>query len=181
MEKQNAVYTITENQSPEEARREHVMLVARNVAAGAAAALFLASFALADIHKLLRAAAYFLCRDPRPDGRLPAEGSAEGTFHGLLLWPPVHIARFELSARGVRLPSGNRGSAVDFRKKRCNLPGRCGHRPLQSLGEFALPCKFPTQSVFTAITKMQLLSNSVYRNRRRVVQPRRVRSCVRRD
>ena len=27
MEKQNAVYTITENQSPEEARREHVMLV----------------------------------------------------------------------------------------------------------------------------------------------------------
>ena len=34
MEKQNAVYTITENQSPEEARREHVMLVARNVAAG---------------------------------------------------------------------------------------------------------------------------------------------------
>ena len=30
MEKQNAVYTITENQSPEEARREHVMLVARN-------------------------------------------------------------------------------------------------------------------------------------------------------
>ena len=56
MEKQNAVYTITENQSPEEARREHVMLVARNVAA----ALFLASFALADIHKLLRAAAYFL-------------------------------------------------------------------------------------------------------------------------
>ena len=37
MEKQNAVYTITENQS-EEARREHVMLVARNVAAGAAAA-----------------------------------------------------------------------------------------------------------------------------------------------
>ena len=54
MEKQNAVYTITENQSPEEARREHVMLVARNVAAGAA------SFARADIHKLLRAAAYFL-------------------------------------------------------------------------------------------------------------------------
>ena len=60
MEEQNAVYTITENQSPEEARREHVMLVARNVAAGAAAALFLASFALADIHKLLRAAAFFL-------------------------------------------------------------------------------------------------------------------------
>ena len=45
MEKKNAVYTITEDQSPEEARREHVML---------------ASFALADIHKLLRAAAYFL-------------------------------------------------------------------------------------------------------------------------
>lgn len=33
--------------------------VARNLAAGAAAALFLASFALADIHKLLRAIAYF--------------------------------------------------------------------------------------------------------------------------
>lgn len=36
------------------------MLVVRNLAAGAAAVLFLASFALADIHKLLRAAAYFL-------------------------------------------------------------------------------------------------------------------------
>ena len=57
MEKKNAVYTITEDQSPEEARREHVMLVVRNLAA---AVLFLASFALADIHKLLRAAAYFL-------------------------------------------------------------------------------------------------------------------------
>ncbi len=55
MEKKNAVYTITEDQSPEEARREHVMLVVRNLAAGAAAVLFLASFALADIHKLLRA------------------------------------------------------------------------------------------------------------------------------
>ena len=52
MEKKNAVYTITEDQSPEEARREHVMLVVRNLAAGAAAVLFLASFALADIHKL---------------------------------------------------------------------------------------------------------------------------------
>ena len=49
MEKKNAVYTITEDQSPEEARREHVMLVVRNLAAGAAAVLFLASFALADI------------------------------------------------------------------------------------------------------------------------------------
>ena len=29
MEKKNAVYTITEDQSPEEARREHVMLVVR--------------------------------------------------------------------------------------------------------------------------------------------------------
>ena len=56
MEKKNAVYTITEDQSPEEARREHVMLVVRNLAAGAAAVLFLASFALADIHKLLRSA-----------------------------------------------------------------------------------------------------------------------------
>ncbi|MEI3063481.1 MAG: hypothetical protein V8S99_01510 [Oscillospiraceae bacterium] len=35
------------------------LLVARNLAAGAAAAFFLASFALADIHKLLRAIAYF--------------------------------------------------------------------------------------------------------------------------
>ena len=33
MEKKNAVYTITEDQSPEEARREHVMLVVRNLAA----------------------------------------------------------------------------------------------------------------------------------------------------
>ena len=57
MEKKNAVYTIMEEQSPEEARREHILLIARNFAA---AVLFLASFALADIHKLLRAAAYFL-------------------------------------------------------------------------------------------------------------------------
>ena len=57
MEKKNAVYTIMEEQSPEEARREHILLIARNFAAGAAAVLFLA---LADIHKLLRAAAYFL-------------------------------------------------------------------------------------------------------------------------
>jgi len=56
MEKKNAVYTIMEEQSPEEARREHILLIARNFAAGAAAVLF----ALADIHKLLRAAAYFL-------------------------------------------------------------------------------------------------------------------------
>ena len=41
---------------PELSRRRDV---ARNLAAGAAAALFLASFALADIHKLLRAIAYF--------------------------------------------------------------------------------------------------------------------------
>lgn len=59
MERKNAVYTIAEERSAEEARREHVLLVARNLAAGAAAALFLASFALADIHKLLRAIAYF--------------------------------------------------------------------------------------------------------------------------
>ena len=52
MERKNAVYTIAEERSAEEARREHVL-------AGAAAALFLASFALADIHKLLRAIAYF--------------------------------------------------------------------------------------------------------------------------
>ena len=64
MEKKNAVYTITEDQSPEEARREHVMLVVRNLAAGAAAVLFLASFALADIHKLLRV----------PPRRLPERG-----------------------------------------------------------------------------------------------------------
>lgn len=51
MEKKNAVYTIMEEQSPEEARREHILLIARNFAAGAAAVLFLASFALADIHK----------------------------------------------------------------------------------------------------------------------------------
>ena len=42
MEKKNAVYTITEDQSPEEARREHILLIARNFAAGAAAVLFLA-------------------------------------------------------------------------------------------------------------------------------------------
>ena len=59
MEKKNAVYTITEDQSPEEARREHILLIARNFAAGAAAVLFLASFALADIHKFLGAGAYF--------------------------------------------------------------------------------------------------------------------------
>lgn len=59
MERKNAVYTIAEERSAEEARREHVLLVARNLAAGAAAALFLASFALADIHKLLRAIAHF--------------------------------------------------------------------------------------------------------------------------
>ena len=93
MEKKNAVYTIMEEQSPEEARREHILLIARNFAAGAAAVLFLASFALADIHKLLRAAAY-----SRPDGWFPAEGSAEGAVHGLLLRPAVHIARAELPA-----------------------------------------------------------------------------------
>ena len=49
MEKKNAVYTIMEEQSPEEARREHILLIARNFAAGAAAVLFLASFALAHI------------------------------------------------------------------------------------------------------------------------------------
>ena len=50
-----------------------------------------------------------------------------------------------------------------------NFPvGRCGHRPLQSLGEFVLLCKFRTQGVFTADVESQLLPNSVYRNRRRV-------------
>ena len=38
MERKNAVYTIAEERSAEEARREHVLLVARNLAAGAAAA-----------------------------------------------------------------------------------------------------------------------------------------------
>ena len=37
MERKNAVYTIAEERSAEEARREHVLLVARNLAAGAAA------------------------------------------------------------------------------------------------------------------------------------------------
>lgn len=104
MEKKNAVYTIMEEQSPEEARREHILLIARNFAAGAAAVLFLASFALADIHKLLRAAAYFLGAGAYfaeilvlTDG-LPAEGPAEGAVHGLLLRPAVHIARAELPA-----------------------------------------------------------------------------------
>ena len=69
MEKKNAVYTIMEEQSPEEARREHILLIARNFAAGAAAVLFLASFALADIHKLLRAAAYFLGAGAYSGGR----------------------------------------------------------------------------------------------------------------
>ena len=39
MEKKNAVYTIMEEQSPEEARREHILLIAHNFAAGAAAVL----------------------------------------------------------------------------------------------------------------------------------------------
>ena len=34
MERKNAVYTIVEERSAEEARREHVLLVARNLAAG---------------------------------------------------------------------------------------------------------------------------------------------------
>ena len=37
MERKNAVYTIAEERSAEEARREHVLLVARNLAAGAGA------------------------------------------------------------------------------------------------------------------------------------------------
>ena len=35
MEKKNAVYTIMEEQSPEEARREHILLIARNFSARA--------------------------------------------------------------------------------------------------------------------------------------------------
>ena len=104
MEKKNAVYTIMEEQSPEEARREHILLIARNFAAGAAAVLFLASFALADIHKLLRAAAYFLGAGAYfaeilvlTDG-FRRKVAAEGAVHGLLLRPAVHIARAELPA-----------------------------------------------------------------------------------
>ena len=58
MERKNAVYTIAEERSAEEARREHVLLVARNLAAGAAAALFLASFALRAIAYFCGAGAY---------------------------------------------------------------------------------------------------------------------------
>ena len=54
-------------------------------------------------------------------------------------------------------------------KKQCVLPGRCGHRPLQNSGESVLPCKFRTQGVFTADIKSQLLTNLLYRNRRRAV------------
>ena len=59
MKEEKAVYTITEETKPEASRMEHVMLIARNIAAGAAAALFLASFLLPEIHKTLRAIAYF--------------------------------------------------------------------------------------------------------------------------
>lgn len=59
MKENKAVYTITEENKPEPSYVERVMLHARNIAAGAAAALFLASFALPEIHKALRAIAYF--------------------------------------------------------------------------------------------------------------------------
>ena len=56
MKEEKAVYTIAE-EKPEASWMEHVMLIARNIAAGAAAALFLASFLLPEIHKTLRAIA----------------------------------------------------------------------------------------------------------------------------
>ena len=43
-----------------------------------------------------------------------------------------------------------------------------GIGPLHDSGKFVLPCKFRMQGVFTAIIQRQLLSNLVYRNRRRV-------------
>ena len=43
-----------------------------------------------------------------------------------------------------------------------------GIGPLHDSGKFVLPRKFRMQGVFTAIIQRQLLSNLVYRNRRRV-------------
>ena len=43
-----------------------------------------------------------------------------------------------------------------------------GIGPLHDSGKFVLPRKFRMQGVFTAIVQRQLLSNLVYRNRRRV-------------
>lgn len=59
MKRENAVHMITKEPSQTHSRREHGRLILRNVAAGAAAVLFLASFAWEDLHKLLRAVAYF--------------------------------------------------------------------------------------------------------------------------
>lgn len=59
MKENQTAYTITEEKKPEASYVEHVMLLARNIAVGVAAALFLASFLLPEIHKALRAIAYF--------------------------------------------------------------------------------------------------------------------------
>ena len=63
---------------------------------------------------------------------------------------PVHIG-----------PLGSCEFAEDYHKKRCILPGRCGHRPLQRLGEFVLPYRFRTQGVFTAAIQTYLHTNLV--------------------
>ena len=75
-----------------------------------------------------------------------------------------------LSCRGGRLcpPADRTGFYGNLRRIRGCPAGRCGHRPLHDSGKFVLPRKFRMQGVFTAIIQRQLLSNLVYRNRRRV-------------
>ena len=65
-------------------------------------------------------------------------------------------------------PAGRTAFYGNLRRIRSFPTGRQSRRPLQNSGESVLPCKFCMQGVFTAAIQRQLLTNLMFRNRRRV-------------
>ena len=78
------------------------------------------------------------------------------------------VTDVDLTLAGAHRPGSLHRFSENLRRIRGCPAGRCGHRPLHDSGKFVLPRKFRMQGVFTAIIQRQLLSNLVYRNRRRV-------------
>ena len=65
-------------------------------------------------------------------------------------------------------PAGRTAFYGNLRRIRNFPTGRQSRRPLQNSSESVLPCKFCMQGVFTAAIQRQLLTNLMFRNRRRV-------------
>ena len=56
------------------------------------------------------------------------------------------FSQYSVGADAYIGPPGSCEFAADYRKKRCNLPGRCGHRPLHRNGQCMRMCRSFSQN-----------------------------------